>query len=803
MNLRDCIAAKALGRLVKKELADEVIAEYDRFHGIYREQMSAADAEVKAGLKAEGVMRERLGHRAANKVRQAMTDIDNQQLLSSVFGRGNEGRAFKARVAATGRDSAMMKNGTLEARVKSVERQAYAKAAEALRQLRPRKGGIESGSGRIENAIRELKGEATGDKDAGLVAQGLKEAFEYLRVRFNNAGGNIAYRKDWILLQAHNASRMFKVGRESWVAWVLPRLDLEKMFDGAPPSNMSNLLDEVFDAIVGETRGIRRGVVSDKKLDSRFLLFRTADDWLEYQKNFGNPDTVGAVHNWMRSMSRDIARMEMFGPDPERGLERMADRVRSAGGKGAESAVKSALDTERLITGQSAIPVNYELARAAGGLRNLNVAAKLGGALVSAVADLNFSAMTRAFNGIPGVTQGLVPLIKLMSGGGTEAQRMAAHLGLGADNWIGIHRNAGHMTDPTGEIMGGWTSRVADISLRWSLLSAWTQAGRWLFGLDYLRALGGDVGKAFDSLSVARRRALERYGIDAEMWGEIGDDAVHVDEVGNRYLNLQALWDSSPATGDRFYQLMVTEGEFAIPTGSARARNFFIQGTQEGTAWGVVARGVGEFRSFASTIMALHAMRGFADPNLTRAERGRWIGGLLVGSTLFGALSMQAKHLVSGRDPMDMTGGEFWYAAFLQGGGLGLFADLILADQSRYGHGWLETLAGPSGGVISDFLNLTLGNVHRGARGESTNAGVEAQRFIESLTPGARLWYARAVIEHFVFEELARLVDPNAERKFRSKERWWRRERGQEFWWAPGSTLPDRGPDMGAAIGGS
>ena len=42
-----------------------------------------------------------------------------------------------------------------------------------------------------------------------------------------------------------------------------------------------------------------------------------------------------------------------------------------------------------------------------------------------------------------------------------------------------------------------------------------------------------------------------------------------------------------------------------------------------------------------------------------------------------------------------MTSPEFWGAALLQGGGLGIFGDFMVSSVSRGGRGIEETVAGP------------------------------------------------------------------------------------------------------------
>ena len=66
--------------------------------------------------------------------------------------------------------------------------------------------------------------------------------------------------------------------------------------------------------------------------------------------------------------------------------------------------------------------------------------------------------------------------------------------------------------------------------------------------------------------------------------------------------------------------------------------------------------------------------------------------------------------------------------------------------------------------------------------------------------PGRSLWYARLAMERLIFDQLEAAIDPNAAQSFRRIEQGARRDYGQRFFWKPGKTPPERGPDLGAAV---
>ena len=55
------------------------------------------------------------------------------------------------------------------------------------------------------------------------------------------------------------------------------------------------------------------------------------------------------------------------------------------------------------------------------------------------------------------------------------------------------------------------------------------------------------------------------------------------------------------------------------------------------------------------------------------------------------------------------------------------------------------------------------------------------------------------MFKYLIRDELEAVIDPNAAKSFRMIEPGARRDYGQRFWWRPGSALPRRAPDLGAA----
>ena len=80
--------------------------------------------------------------------------------------------------------------------------------------------------------------------------------------------------------------------------------------------------------------------------------------------------------------------------------------------------------------------------------------------------------------------------------------------------------------------------------------------------------------------------------------------------------------------------------------------------------------------------------------------------------------------------------------------------------------------------------------------GEVKNAVPELRRLAEGLLPGNTLRCARTEFERMVKDQIELMIDPDAPSRFRRIERQARTEFNQNFWWRPGSALPERGPEF-------
>lgn len=244
------------------------------------------------------------------------------------------------------------------------------------------------------------------------------------------------------------------------------------------------------------------------------------------------------------------------------------------------------------------------------------------------------------------------------------------------------------------------------------------------------------------------------------------------------------------------------EGKTGILAPDLITRATITQGAKAGTIGGEIGRSLMLFKSFPLAVVVRNVDR----INMIARTKGtgaafRYSLSLLTGLTLFGALSIELKDLVAGKDPRDAATGKFWGAAFAQGGGLGIFGDILytgLGGNARGGQPNWTSLAGPVAGTAADLANVTLGNLGQSLQGKDTKAAAELLRFGRQNLPFLNLWYLKSAIDHAGFNELQEWASPgylSRQRAAASKD--W----GSTYWWEPEQTGPARLPNLSSAVG--
>lgn len=791
--------------------------------------MAQASADTMKALQADLARRKRL---------TALQVTAQKGILANMERMAREGVDLDiTAVAHFDHDERVRGVSNIEARRRAVLGKLHGMMAEVLETFDRNVLGRVRNPARLVNVVREAFGEDTGDLAAKELAAAWGKAADYARQRFNMAGGQIGRLENWGLPQAHDGRKVKAAGFEAWRDALVPMLDLSRMVDeatGLPFTAMrlEAMLRDTYEAIVTEGWSRRplggggRGMIANQRAERRFLAFKDADTWLDYQARFGVGDSRGApdavfdtMMGHMDGMARDIAAMEILGPNPAATVRWLADLVEKGAATDAlpdgrivraDSRARAAGFQMRtmfdLFNGDMNRPVNAQMARGFSAIRSWMTASKLGGAAISALTDIGFQWTTRAFNGLPvmrAVSDYLTYMLPKVRAG---EKAVAVRSGLLAEEAAGrlaaLWRYHDEFNTPA------LAQRLANGVMQLSGLSRWTQVGRWLFGMEYMGHLADNAGRSWADLDDTLRGRLEFYGIGEDRWELIRQTPLN-EANGSALLrpdDVAARTDLGPGQAEELSDLLLemiqSETRFAVPEAGLRSRAAMTGASRAGTFSGELWRSMMQFKAFPVSIAFTHLMRAIHGRG--GLPRAGYVAHLVIGTTALGALALQIKQVLAGKDPQPMDNPRFWTAAAMQGGGLGIYGDFLFADQNRYGGGLAATLAGPTIGSAEGFLHLTAGNVQEmfgGKEFEDTNGGRELVRFLRANTPGASLWYSRLAMDRLIWDEMQQMMDPDYAGAVRRMERTAEREFGQEFFWAPDENAPDRAPDFSNAMG--
>lgn len=749
------------------------------------------------------------------------------------------------------------RGASVKGRYQAIRGSLDAMMAEAIERFESKWGFDTPGRATLANVVREAFGQDTGDPVSKALAEAWAATAERARQMFNAAGGAIQKLEGWGLPQTHDPVGILRAGKDAWVDFTLPLLDRTKMTDratGAPftEKRLRAVLGDVWNSIVtqdaanrapGEHLGL--GMLAKRRAEHRFLAFRDPDAWTAYQTRFGRSDPYAAMVNHLDGMARDIARMQVLGPNPDHELEwlaRFAEREarieEAAGAPGALGKARHAIDTARkmygLFTGELATPYARQnlFAAVAAPVRAFLAGAQLGSAVINdVVSNPVFAAQARALTGLSrsGDFRALAAWMA-----SPEARRTARRTGFILEATRA--RLAGSAQDMLrAETVGqkavqglNWFARRLPVAVyRASLMTPHLSAERFAFQHEFMGALydrrGRTLGELLGSADAEDRlfgETLAARGITEEDWAKIRATDPEEPVAGARFISPEAV---RRAHGDELAfalaEAIERQTRLAVPEPSLWAQAQLYGGSRPGTFAGEFWRSLGTYRSFTVTQTYLWTREFMARAAATDAQgQVNWrlmlagrAAALATTLTVAGALGLQIREVAKGNDPRPMGDPKFWTAAILYGGGLGIFGDFLYSATARNGKGSSLTALGAPASLVSDLWDATGGAAgevmfprRHGLSLEERIARVHEGRRLALLaarySPLSSIWWARAAWDRMAADQLQRMLDPDADQAFRAQARRLQQETGQTQWWPEGGTAPSRAPDVGVAL---
>lgn len=753
------------------------------------------DAELAAAV------RRRITDTQTAKARQKMVALNfarHEANLAEVIGRARTEKG-KAKAAQGYVRSVMVPDvagrygaeRSIEMDAEAISREMFASMAESVENFRlktkTRLKFRDAAKGEDQDLIRAIVDGRMDSPEAAKFAESWAKVNEALRQEFNRLGGQIGKRENWNLPQSHDPAKVGSVSFKEWYDDIRPLLDLESM--DVPDAELEGIARMTYEKIrrdgllvPGQVPAGVSAAIANRRRESRFFQFKDGDSWLKYNEKYGAGQSVfNTIAGHIQSMSHDIAMMRALGPNPSQMYNTLTDVVTMMGGstKGLDNIWAEV--SGKLV----AAPQNMKLAQASESIGNVQVSTKLLSALISAVSDDAFNALTHWYNGTTSMRSAFASIRKLNPN--SKADRIQAfELGLDGDAVIRAVTQANRYSEITGY---GFTARASDISLRMSGLTAWTHASKQQFEVDFLRSL---AYRSWDDLAAGRKgsrrvRLFERYGLSESDWPEINKAIKTI--KGNRIIDPQAIPDEDVRR--RFMGMMINEGRFSVPTPGARERAIMHQGLQRGTVARFGLDRVMEFKSFPITVLTTHWARVFATES--KWDRFSYAAAMVLGLGAVGMLTYQAKRIAGGKEPLPLSK-ELWLAGVMQGGGLGILGDLVFMDHNRFGGSIWSSLLGPTAGDLEKYLSRFLLGTTRDFMELDHDKAMDRLRripgaVIKDFTP-LQLWYTKLLMDRYIFDRINKEVDPKWESRVRKYERKLQTEQGAGYWWQPGEMAP-------------
>ncbi len=666
---------------------------------------------------------------------------------------------------------------------------------------------------------------------------------EMIRTKLNDRGANIGKLWGYMVRQSHdpftvrNAADVlglkniepdaslknkkdinYNKNFTAWKNFVLEKLDKERTFAGV--DDIDDFMDFVYNSIVknqyvksdGSAYTYGATVSKDVARDvsnkfKRVLHFKSADDWFAYNDKFGAGNLREAMFSGMQTAGRNIGIMDILGTKPQQAFDQVRKSVGSKMVKDKRTTENLKSDAKfqkyfNVVDGTIFSVDNFALAKYSAIARTIASLAKLGGATISAAADIGLYASELRYQGrsfLGGMFEAMGNLAKIKNK--KKAKDIAESLGFVADNTI--YDIAGRYQ--VGDVQSKGWSKLQRTFFKLNLLSWWTNTLKEGVMLSQANYFAKQKNLKFDSLNPAIKNLFKQYNIDPAKWDVIRKRTMVNADDGKEFLNISSLDNMTDAevkavTGidnltkrqidierDKFKTsvsgLLLDRSVYAVIEPDARGKGILTGGRMAGTGAGEAYRFISQFKAFPFAIIQKtlsREMSFFRGPNKQIMRGITGLGAVIVTSGFMGYLSMTAKDLIKGKSPRKLSAKTI-KAALLQGGGLGIYGD-VLFQETRQGAEIIGSLLGPVPLTASDIAQaIKYGIVDQ--RGDL--AARSAYKAVSQSIPFLNLFYIKTAFDYIIGYQLMETLSPGVLRRVENRME---RDYGQEFLFTKPST---------------
>ena len=659
----------------------------------------------------------------------------------------------------------------------------------------------------------------TKNQDVKKLAEIMEKHSELTRQALNARGANIPKMWGYVVRQSHDqfnvraaANRLGKNLNEikadpnlkgtdinynknftAWKNFIMQYLDGDRTFGNT--DNIDSFLMNSYNSLVGNKIQVADGAsgvfgsnsVTKGISNKRVLHFKSAKDWYAYNEKFGTGSLKETYYSGLMTAGRNIGMLDTLGTKPKENFEkiRVAISNRMLANKRSTESLSSYRQFEKFMNVVDGTVYTFDggkfgfaVAKWSAIGRAVGNVAKLGGAVISAAADIGIYASEmkyqgRSFLGGMGEAMGGIGKIKNTK----QKKDIAKGLGFLGD---GTTYDISGRFQVGDNLNKGWT-QIQRTFFKYNLLSWWTNTLKENSMLGMANYYANQKNLSFDQLNKPLQSFFGLYNIDATKWDVIRKTAMSKADDGTEFINISELSNMSDAdikkiTGmndlnktelqmekDKFKYsvsgMLLDRSIYAVIEPDARTKGTMTQGTLAGTGMGEAIRFIGQFKAFPMAIGNKVLGREIAflrkGPN---QDIGRGIKGLasvVVVSGFMGYLSMTAKDLLKGKEPRDPNNFKTIMAAFLQGGGLGIYGDVLFKEQRDAG----SVAAGLIGPAPTTVIDLGLA-LKYALSGEGGKAGRAAYRTISSNIPFLNLFYIKAAFDYMIGFQIMETMNP-------------------------------------------